>query len=64
MKIDGKEIKYLYMMVTTDRYELPIVVADSIKEMSEMTGIKAGTLSVYFSLNRPGFVKVDVSDED
>lgn len=60
MNIDGKNIKYLYMMVTPDKYELPLAVADSIKELSEMTGIKAGTLSVYFSLGRPGFVKVEV----
>ena len=64
MKIEGKKIKYLYMAVTKDKYELPIAVADSVSELAEMVHVKPTTISFYLATGRPGFVKVDVSDED
>ena len=33
-----KPSKYIYMMVTDDKYELPILVADSPKELAMMVG--------------------------
>ena len=36
MIIDGKKIKYLFIATTKDKYELPIAVADSTKELAEM----------------------------
>ena len=33
-----KPSKYIYMMVTNDRYELPIMVADSSTELAVMVG--------------------------
>ena len=35
----------LYMMVTTDKYELPLAVADSIKELATMDGKSVGAIS-------------------
>ena len=64
MKIEGKKIKYLYMAVTKDKYELPIAVADSVSELAEMVHVKPTTISFYLATGRPGFVKVDVGDED
>ena len=64
MKIDGKKIKNLYMAVTKDEYELPIAVADSVSELAKMMNMKTTTISFYLATGRPGFVKVDVSDED
>lgn len=60
MNIDGKNIKYLYMAVTKDKYELPIAVADSVSELAEMMKMKPTTISIYLALGRPGFVKVRV----
>ena len=60
MNIDGKNIKYLYMAVTKDEYELPIAVADSVSELAEMLDMEPTTISIYLSLGRPGFVKVAV----
>lgn len=70
MKIDGERIKYLYVATTKDEYELPIAVADSPAELSEMTGVPLKTIRMLMSpvnqKNRPhsGFYKVDVSNED
>ncbi len=33
-----KKPKYIWMLVTTDKYELPLCVADSSKELAEMVG--------------------------
>lgn len=38
------EQKYLYMKVTKDRFELPLVVADSISELARMCGRDKGNV--------------------
>ena len=45
------------------KYELPIAVADSVKELHIMTGIPIRTISTSISLGRPYYYKIDVSDE-
>ena len=60
MKVDGKNLKYLYIATTKDKYELPIAVADSVSELAEMLDMKPTTISIYLSLGRPGFYKVAV----
>lgn len=35
----------LYMEVTLDEYELPVVVADSVKELAEICHVSANTIS-------------------
>ena len=60
LTVDGKELKYLYVATTKDRYELPIAVADSVSELAEMLDMKPTTISIYLSLGRPGFYKVEV----
>lgn len=37
-------MKEIYMMVSSDRYELPLAVADSIKELSLLTGKSSSTI--------------------
>lgn len=64
MKIGRKNIKYLYMVTTHDELELPIAVADSIRELSHMTGIPSNTIATSISLERPYYYKIDVSDEE
>lgn len=63
MKVGNKKIKYLYMVTTHDKYELPIAVADSVKELHIMTGIPINTIATSISLGRPYYYKIDVSDE-
>lgn len=31
---------YYWMMVTFDKYELPLIVADTVQELGELSGIK------------------------
>ena len=37
--------RYLYVKTTADRYELPVAVADSVKELAEMLGVNANMIS-------------------
>lgn len=36
--------KYLWLAVTADEYELPLVVADSAEELGAKFGVKANTV--------------------
>ena len=40
----------VYMEVTTDKYELPVAMADSARELSRMTGAPIST--IYKSVSR------------
>ena len=60
LRIDGKNIRYLYVATTKDKYELPIAVADSVSELAKMLNMKPTTISIYLSLDRPGFYKIIV----
>ena len=70
MVVENKRIDYLYIATTKDKYELPIAVADSTKELAEMLGIPHKTVSMYMTPvnqeNRPhsGFYKVYVGGEE
>lgn len=35
----------VYMVVTADRYELPIFVCDNITELSKLIGVRKATIS-------------------
>ena len=43
-------MKYLYMELTTDEYELPLCVADSVAELARLRGVSEN--SVYSALSR------------
>lgn len=50
-------LKKLYMMVSSDKYELPLAIADSPDELSKMTGFKPSyiktAISKYLSGDKP-----------
>lgn len=54
----------LYMKVTKDKYELPIAVAGSTKELALMLGIKPNNVSACFSKKYPSWKKVEIEDEE
>jgi hypothetical protein len=54
----------LYMKVTKDEYELPLIVEDSPTRLAERLGLKVGSVTSMVSKNRSGFVKVEVDDEE
>lgn len=59
---------YVYMMVTKDKYQLPVAFADSCKELSEMTGVNEGKIlsAIYKSEKRHSkksrWIKVWIED--
>ena len=68
----GKK-RFIYMVTTRDKYELPIAVADSTKELAEMLGLPHKTVSMYMSPvnqtengrgKRAGFHKIPWDEED
>lgn len=45
MKQKKKESKVLWVATTTDKYELPICVCDSQKDLAEHLGVTANSIS-------------------
>ena len=62
-------MKTLYMEVTKDEYELPVVVAESLSELSRMTGLSLSGLSHRFHDKlKPGrrskYVRVEIDEDE
>ena len=61
--------KTIYMQITNDIYELPTAVADTMVELSKMTGMSRAAISngvnlgVGMERNKKRFIKVEVDDE-
>ena len=59
----------LYMEVTSDKYELPVAVAESPRELAEMTRTKSSIIrSAICHMKQPGrrrskYVKLEVEDD-
>lgn len=47
----------VYMKVTRDKYELPIAIADTVGELSEMTGASKETIFSNISHQKTGLIK-------
>ena len=63
----------LYMAVTPDEFELPLIVEDSISKLAKKTGVSVSTVKSSIDKKQPGtrrgmkFVKVkegDISERD
>ena len=60
----------LYMMVTTDEYELPLYVTDSVKDLAKVSGCSVHTIHSWVSkykrgkVKRSRFVKIEVNTKD
>ena len=54
----------LYMKVTKDKYELPIAVAGSTKELALMLGVSPNCVSSCFAKKYPSWKKVEIEDEE
>ena len=60
---------HVYMLVTKDKYELPLVVADTIRELADKCGVEPITIRSFIShqksKGRPSkYIRVDFDDED
>lgn len=47
----------LFMMVTSDKYELPLAVADSLAELAKMVGVKAQSIRSAINHYESGRIK-------
>ena len=52
------------MYVTKDEYELPVVVADTRRELAEKLGRSINSVQSCFSHKNRGYVEVEVDDND
>lgn len=61
---------FLYLKTTTDEYELPLAVAESVRELAELTGIPERSMASLISRVRKGTADtkcyhiVEVEDDD
>ena len=53
----------LYLRTTVDRYELPVAVAESPRELAEMLHTTANVVSRSITHKRPGWFRVEDPDE-
>lgn len=59
----------LYLLVSSDKYELPLAVADSIRELSALIGVREDAIRSAMSKarkrgNRCRYVKVVIEEEE
>lgn len=55
----------VYMLVTKDRFELPLAVADSVTELARMVGVHQATISKSINTRRKSrYVRVYVDLEE
>lgn len=59
-----KRTKVLYMRVTKDKYELPIFVCDSVKELSQKTGYPTYSIHTMLTRKRKGWARVEIELEE
>jgi len=59
----SRSMNCLYIKHTIDKYELPVAVADSTKELSIMTGKTEGSIRSMVSRKQNGYMKVVFNDE-
>lgn len=70
MGLQQKKKEVVYMAVDLDEYELPYAVADSPKELAEICGTKANTISATIChveagrAKRSRFIRVEIEEDD
>lgn len=60
-KYNGKN--YLYIKVSRDKYEFPLIVTDSVKEMAELDHTTENSVSSSISNKRGTYYRVEVEDD-
>lgn len=53
---------HVYIRVTKDKYRLPIAIADTAKELAEITGYNQSAIYCAISKGSGYFEKVDIGD--
>ena len=61
---------HVYMMVTRDKYELPVYVADTLEKLSEMANVRVNTIAAVISRYKHGktgsciYRKVELEEDE
>lgn len=53
----------IYMKTTTDKYEFPVAVADSVKELAHMLGNTPASVASCISRNSCGYHRIEVPED-
>lgn len=56
--------KKLYMILTKDKYELPRFVADSVPELSRMSGKTVSAIRSGISRGCKGYAAVEIEEDE
>lgn len=54
----------LFLRVKLDKYELPIAVAESEKELAKILGLTRQTVLTYYARKQRGFIEIEVEDDE
>lgn len=60
----------VYVLVSRDQYELPLLVTDTQEEMAQILGIRANSIATHIYKHRKGLIKkshflsVEIDDAD
>ena len=54
----------LYMKTTTDKFELPMFVADSAAELAKMVGLSKGSVASMLTRGIGGYHRVTIPDPE
>lgn len=56
--------RYLYIKVSNDKYELPLIVADSVVELAELDHKTTNNISSSISHNRGRYFRVEYIEDE
>lgn len=57
LKYNFKDRVYVWMLVTQDRYSLPLLICDTGRELAKACGVKPNTVFHHISLHESGRLK-------
>ena len=57
-------MKKIWTQITKDEFELPVIVADTAKELAEIVGVHVSTVVTGRHRLVPEYISVEVDDED
>ena len=60
---DCEALMTLYMKTTTDKFELPVAVADSINELAQILGRTPGTVASCISRRSCGYHRIEIPED-
>lgn len=57
--------KYLWLMVTKDKYQLPLAVADTAEELGQMVGVSRTTIIKSVTHRKKSrYIRICIDEED